>query len=68
LLAPGPPIVCAPWLSPEAVSASLARDVVARNGLDDRNRIMRIRDGHAARLKAQATAKQNRTGFNFYPA
>ena len=48
LIAPAP-IACAPWLTP--IGASAAKDVLSRNGLDDR---MRSQLANAARLKAQA--------------
>jgi hypothetical protein len=56
LLAPAP-IACAPWLTP--IGASAAKDVLSRNGLDDRTAAMRSQHADAARLKAQATARTN---------
>ena len=51
LIAPAP-IACAPWLTP--IGASAAKDVLSRNGLDDRTAAMRSQRADAARLKAQA--------------
>jgi hypothetical protein len=61
-------IACPPWLSPEAVSASLAKDVTSRNGhtLENQTRATRNRLAHEARLKAQATARANGSRFNFH--
>ena len=56
LIAPAP-IACAPWLTP--IGASAAKDVLSRNGLDDRTAAMRSQHADAARLKAQATAWVN---------
>ena len=56
LVAPAP-IACAPWLTP--IGASAAKDVLSRNGLDDRTAAMRSQHADAARLKAQATARAN---------
>jgi hypothetical protein len=56
LIAPAP-IACAPWLTP--IGASAAKDVLSRNGLDDRTAAMRSQHADAARLKAQATARAN---------
>ena len=53
LIAPAP-IAFAPWLTP--IGASAAKDVLSRNGLDDR---MRSQLANAARPKAQATARAN---------
>jgi hypothetical protein len=68
LLSPAP-IACAPWLTP--VSAANAKDVLGRNGhvLENATRATRNRLAHEARLKAQATARANRSaGFNFHLA
>ena len=56
LIAPAP-IACAPWLTP--IGASAAKDVLSRNGLDDRTSAMRSQLANAARLKAQATVRVN---------
>jgi|ERR1700722_2451843 hypothetical protein len=56
LIAPAP-IACAPWLTP--IGASAAKDVLSRNGLDDRTAAMRSQHADAARLKAQATVRAN---------
>ena len=56
LIAPAP-IACAPWLTP--IGASAAKDVLSRNGLDDRTAAIRSQHADAARLKAQATARAN---------
>ena len=50
-------IACAPWLTP--IGASVAKDVLARNGLDDRTAAMRSQHADAVRLKAQASARAN---------
>lgn len=66
LIAPGPPIVCDPWLTP--INASLAKDVLGRNGhvLENQTRATRSRLAHEARLKAQATARANGSRFNLH--
>ena len=56
LIAPAP-IACAPWLTP--IGASAAKDVLSRNGLDDRTAAMRSQLANAARFKAQAPARVN---------
>ena len=56
LIAPAP-IACVPWLTP--IGASAAKDVLSRNGLDDRTAAMRSQHADAARLKAQAPARAN---------
>ena len=56
LIAPAP-IACVPWLTP--IGASAAKDVLSRNGLDDRTAAMRSQHADAVRLKAQATARAN---------
>ena len=50
-------IACAPWLTP--IGASVAEDVLSRNGLDDRTAAMRSQHADAVRLNAQATARAN---------
>jgi hypothetical protein len=50
-------IACAPWLTP--IGASAAKDVLSRNGLDDRTAAMRSQHADAVRLNAQATARAN---------
>ena len=60
-------IACPSWVTP--VSAANAKDVVSRNGhtLENATRAARSRLAHEARLKAQATARANRSsGFNFH--
>ena len=54
LIAPAP-IACAPWLTP--IGASAAKDVLSRNGLDDRTAAMRSQHADAARLKARANGR-----------
>ena len=56
LIAPAP-IACAPWLTP--IGASAAKDVLSRNGLDDRTAAMRSQHADAARLNGQATVRAN---------
>jgi hypothetical protein len=53
------PIACAPWWTP--LYASTARDVMARGdrGPDDQTHAQRSQQAHAARLRAQATARAN---------
>jgi uncharacterized small protein (DUF1192 family) len=41
------------------IGASAAKDVLSRNGLDDRTAAMRSQHADAARLKAQATVRAN---------
>ena len=53
LIAPAP-IACAPWLTP--IGASAAKDVLSRNGLDDRTAAMRSQHADAARLLTIALA------------
>jgi hypothetical protein len=53
-----------PWVKVEAVAASLARDVVARNGQepDDRTRVFRSMVGSMGAQGSMATARLRKVG------